>query len=80
MSSRKHHSSQPQSRPVAVRPVSSPSPSQPSSPPIRVKPRRQHFSVLLPPDLLAELREASEREERNASEIVRLALKAYLRK
>lgn len=43
------------------------------------KPPMEHFSVLLPSDLLNKLRVKADSEERPVSELVRLAIKAYLR-
>ena len=40
--------------------------------------KTEHFSVLLPSDMLSRLRVLAEREERPVSSLIRLALKAYL--
>lgn len=40
--------------------------------------KTEHFSVLLPSDMLSRLRALAEREERPVSSLIRLALKDYL--
>lgn len=78
-----------QRRPATtLSPASNPSPqvsTPPSQKPIDQKVvtskeehKTEHFSVLLPSDMLSRLRALAEREERPVSSLIRLALKAYL--